>query len=223
MRRKVPKKIVLLGDIAEARRYIGVADSQLAILEEQLMISPLNLKQGRRVYRAGHIEIECIKILNITTVVITAATRKAERGKAAELYKECFCNCNFATGIVLDYFDELRWPDPNARYSVEACNKKNIYVLYDGCGMTDFTEILPLSEVTEEQAFVSLVMLYDIAHEVVGNCLSGPADSTACCPVVPEGLDLVGDATMYKIMPFQNVNFVEWLSDNKAAKVSGCT
>ena len=121
----------------------------------------------------------------------------------------------------MDYYDELRWPDPNARYIVEACNKKNLYVVYEGCGMTDFTEILPVSEIEDEESFVTLAMLYD--HSISQCFVEGNVpDNTACCPVVADGYDYIGDLTIYKVFPFQNVNYVEWLSENSTVQAGGC-
>jgi hypothetical protein len=223
LRRKVPKKTTLVGNRRSSDNLRKLADSQLFLLEQDMRLSPSRKRIGRRVVHGEGYTIDCRVVNGVPEVRITTPPPPVG-GPAPRLYRECFCNCNFATGLVTDYYDELRWPDPNARYTVEVCNKKNEYIIFEGCGMTDFTEILPVSEITDETSFVSLVMLYDNTEKVLGNCLEdGSAGSTACCPAIETGLDLVEDQTIYKIIPFQNVNYVQWLSENLSAEVLGCT
>ncbi len=97
--RKIPRKVVLEGDIGAAKTQIGRATSELNILEQQM--KHRNLKQGSRTVRLDKgIVIEVWSCFNLQQVAIHVPGGEVP----SPLERYCWCNCNFSTGIVVDYF-----------------------------------------------------------------------------------------------------------------------
>jgi len=137
--RKVPKKIVITGDIDRGKTYLGQADSQLNILQNQMRFQ--DLQQGSRTVKlADDVVVECWSCFSLSAVhihVVPGAGKEAEKKEE----KECFCFCNVAVAIVTeapDGADDADYvPDQDAVYSVSVCSE-NRYVAYEDIKSLDF-------------------------------------------------------------------------------------
>ena len=136
----IPCKITPEGDKDCARHFIGAAQSQLRILENEM--SFLNLKQGiRRVRLNPRVTVKAIVCFDLREVIIYCLPIGREGEK--ELAQECFCCCCWAMGFIIGYTEEEHICDDEGcndceiRYDVRVC-QKNRYSLFQGCIPTDF-------------------------------------------------------------------------------------
>lgn len=135
--RRVPKKIEIIGDVVKGKTFIGIANSQLKILEQQM--SYQNLKQSHRTIKVQGIVIECWSCFNLQGIKITVT---GGGGKKGDTYNLCYCNCHLAHGYIINNrvscyepFD-YSYSNYSPTYDVEVCNREDHYVL--------ITEALPL-------------------------------------------------------------------------------
>lgn len=131
--RKVPKKIVVTGDIDRGRTYIGQADSQLNILQNQMRFQ--NLDQGwRTVKLAEDVVVECWSCFSLSAVHIHATPPKPAEKKKEELIRECLCLPCFTAGIVEKVYPEEVTEDDLIKgvrftYDISVCND-TLYILF---------------------------------------------------------------------------------------------
>ncbi len=123
--RKVPRKVVVVGNVKEGKKLIGAADGQLRILEQQMSFQ--DLKQGARTIklRPG-VVIECWSCFTLQGVKITVNTGIGKPIERIE-WVECFCGCHISQGFVIGVDKQLCCYDFELRtttYTVSVCVKK---------------------------------------------------------------------------------------------------
>jgi len=137
--RKIPKKIVILGDITKGKQYLGQADSQLNILQNQMSFQ--NLQQSWRTVRlAKDVIVECFSGFNLSEVRIHATPLKPLE-PSLEPERLCFCNCCVAIGRIKSSYSIrpdgwLPRVDDKYYYDVEVCQKR-AFLLIENIWSTD--------------------------------------------------------------------------------------
>ncbi len=130
--RKVPRKVVITGDKDAGRTLIGAADSQLRILEQQMTFQ--GLKQAYRTVRPyPGVTIYCWSCFTLQGVTISTEGGKKQ---FEEQLRECWCNCNFAVGKIMEVYEDLK---DYRVLDVIACNNEVRYVRYENILGTDWT------------------------------------------------------------------------------------
>jgi len=132
--RKVPKKTVILGDVAKGKQYIGQADSQLNILQNQMRFQKIQ-QAWRTVRLAKDVVVECFSGFNLSEVRIHAAPLPTGKSALSET-RRCFCDCCAAIGKIVsarDVEDEGWLPNRGLDYfyDVEICQKSKYTLLED--------------------------------------------------------------------------------------------
>lgn len=133
--RPVPKKIEIIGERAKGVDYIGIADSQLRILENQMSLG--NRTTGTRTVRMGHAVIEAWKCNDLCGVRITTTGGDRVKKKG----RKCFCGCSMAGGRILNRIDSpccFSYLD-FLQYDVEVCKKSDRYILMQNIYASDLT------------------------------------------------------------------------------------
>jgi hypothetical protein len=131
--RKVPKKIIITGDIDRGKTYIGQADSQLNILQNQMRFQ--NLKQGwRTVKLADDVVVECWSCFSLSAVRIHVVPAGPEVEKLEEEKKKCLCFPCFAFGVIEEITTEYNTQQLENGYryyyNVSVCDD-DTYVLFE--------------------------------------------------------------------------------------------
>lgn len=198
---QVPPKIVLRGDTELAKAFIGKANSVMKSLEESM--SYRDLKQDHRYFEPfpGAL-IKCSVVFGLRTILIIIPT---QAGKAFKEGLECFCNCNFTVGKVIEQtgtLDDRTGYGEIFLYTVLACYKKRQYKLYENCLASDFAEYIVGQKV--------ILIPY---NEASFTCCTIPVGSTACSPIVSE-LDISHDdwRTTYRILPWNGIRLKKWIN-----------
>ena len=129
--RPIPKRIDIVGPRVAGMNYIGMAESQLCILEEQMRLFGQNI--GSRTIRLPNGDIiEAWKNAGMAGVKIT--TSGATRRQAASA--SCFCACHVATGFIQN--SDHGCPDMTGgtpgetwppTYNVLVCKTETMYVM----------------------------------------------------------------------------------------------
>ena len=197
---QVAPKIVLRGDKELAKTFIGKANSIMQSLEESMTYR--DLKQDHRYFEPfpGAL-IKCSVVYGLRTIYIIIPTRV---GKKFREGLECFCNCNFTVGKVIEQTGTLDNKTGYGEifvYSVVACFNKRQYKFYENCMASDFTEYINGQKV--------VLIAY---NEASYTCCTLPSGSTACNPVVSE-LDISHDdwRTTYRILPWNGFKLKKWI------------
>jgi hypothetical protein len=135
--RKIPRKLIIDGDVELGKTFVSLADSELRKLEHDMKFQ--SLQQLSRTRKFGNVVIECWVGFGLSTVRITTAA--ARGGKKKSCY-ECMCGCHVSVGVVA-------FPGPTSclyhildlqyTYDVIVCQKKTKYIELSGCQPTDFT------------------------------------------------------------------------------------
>lgn len=213
--RKVPRKVMLVGDFEQGKKLIGEADSQLRILEQQMTFQ--GLKQSYRTIRPRPgIIITCWSCFTLQGVRIITGGGK---GIIEETLRECWCNCNFSIGQIIELTGGLNGEsveeleDHSVRvYSVKACNHRDHYVLYENTLASDFT-VYAAGDVVVLMAYKDKRFL----------CHSGGEITFGCSPrkvvlgddeTVAEMLAEDSWRTAYRIIPVCAELFKKWITTN---------
>jgi len=190
---KIPTKIIVQGDTVLGRKLIGEAKSQLNILINQMKFQ--GLSQSWRTVRYGSVVIECLHSFGRSVVRITVPPIPAG-GKKPGDFRECFCTCSFAFGYILQPTNPGdEFPSEEYKYTVEICNTKNLYVIYDNCLASDFFNY-------GTNYPIPVIILIENGYGQEGaNVCCGKSDRTsnditACCP-----REVSEDLPTYRIIP----------------------
>jgi len=138
--RKIPRKLVITGDVALGKTFIGRAEQELVKLENELRLSPFpEVQQVARSRDFGNVIIECWSGFGLSTVKITTKGGAIQKGKVRQ---ECMCGCHVSMGFVtfqepLSCLDHIL--DLQLVYDVEVCQRKDRYIQLTGCQPMDFT------------------------------------------------------------------------------------
>ncbi len=131
---KVPRKIVIAGNKSYGLKFLGEAQSQLAILENQMKFQ--NLSQGsRKVKLNDNIHIECWSCFSAQGIKIT--TFGVPEVPPLEFFGECLClNCFTYGKIIKRYPDKINDDTEDdilvrILYDVEFCSKDGEYIRLD--------------------------------------------------------------------------------------------
>jgi len=201
--RKVPRKLVIVGDVNTGKKFLGEADSQLRILEQQMTFQ--GLKQGYRTIKpCSKVIISCWSCFSIQGVVISI---KGGKKLPEEILRECWCNCNFSIGQVIELTGGLGGETVEEldtysikTYSVKACNRKEIYLLYENVIASDFT-VYTSGQVVILMAYKDKNFLCHLNEEV----------AFGCDPIAPE--EVISNSawrTAYRIIPVCPELFHKW-------------
>jgi hypothetical protein len=131
--RRVPKRIVITGDVDRGKTYIGQADSQLNILQNQMQFQ--NLKQGWRTVRlADDVVVECWSCFSLSAVRIHVTPSRYVDEKREREEKWCLCFPCFASGVIEKVFPEEATEDDlingvRFTYDISVCTG-SAYVLF---------------------------------------------------------------------------------------------
>lgn len=87
--------------VAQQKLLIKEARRQVDFLTEGMAFQ--SLKQGRRVGRVGDFEFVCLSVFGQETVSIQLADGERKEEKKELVF--CWCNCQFAEGVVLEIID----------------------------------------------------------------------------------------------------------------------
>ena len=198
----IPVKVVVNGDLASGKVYIGEAKSQLAILKKQ---QSLGLRDEiRRVSLSPGVSVTCISDIRGDFIILNAGVgwREEEEKVIKEILRICVCNCNFSTGFVIEVTGTLDDdPDGPNLYSVAACNNEKYYVLYENILASDFTIYEPGDKV--------VLIPYNASNY---SCCTGQNTATGCQPVKSE-FDITSDSwrTTYRIIPWCSAIIPKWV------------
>lgn len=198
--RQVAPKIVLRGDKELAKTFIGVASSIMQSLEESM--SYRDLKQDHRYFEPfpGAL-IKCSVVFGLRTILIVIPLHV---GKRIRKGLECFCNCNFTVGKIVEQTGTLDNRTGYGKvpvYSVIACNKKSRYRLFQNCIASDFTKYINGQKVV-------LIAYNDFDYL----CCTALAPPTACSPILST-FDVSHDnwRTTYRIIPWNGFRLKKWI------------
>jgi hypothetical protein len=132
--RPIPKKIEIIGDKDKGINYVGVAESQLKILENDMALGEQTI--GIRTVNIDNFIVEAWKTLDMCGVRITirgAGEEKKQREK-------CFCTCHVAIGYVQNHRHACYdYTDLWKTYDVIVCNKEDHYILIKNVMPMGFT------------------------------------------------------------------------------------
>jgi hypothetical protein len=139
--RKVPRRIDIIGPRDKGMDYIGRAESQLKILENQMDLAEKSgYKQpiGTRTTRYPWGVIEAWKTHDLCGVKITTFDLD---GKPSKLKRVCFCGCSLTSGKITSKKDMPCCFTHMAfqTYDVEICKKETMWVILSGIYASDFT------------------------------------------------------------------------------------
>jgi hypothetical protein len=132
--RFIPRRIDIVGPREKGLDYVGMGNSQLKILEQQMALGGQTV--GSRTVRVNDCVIECWKSMEMAGVKITTSGGGGEEEKK----RKCFCACHVAIGYVqnnrVDCYD---FTDIDKTYKVVICKSKYKYTLIEGAVPMGFT------------------------------------------------------------------------------------
>ena len=131
--RKIPRKIAIYGNRDKGQNYIGMADSQLCILENLMATGRQTVGSRTVKLEDGHI-VEAWRSMNMSGVNIYTPDQEPETEPHGH---QCFCTCHVATGYIVQYANHDcpdmsgGWPGRSypKYYDVRVCERKTEYVL----------------------------------------------------------------------------------------------
>jgi len=138
--RKIPRKLVISGNVALGKTFIGRAEQELVKLENELRLSQFpEVQQMHRTRDFGNVVIECWTAFGLSTVKITTKGGAENRSKMCQ---ECMCGCHVSVGVVaytekIDCIEHIT--NLHLTYDVIVCQKKTRYIELTGCQPVDFT------------------------------------------------------------------------------------
>ena len=120
--RFIPRRIDIVGVREKGVNYIGMANSQLKILEEQMSLGRQTV--GSRTVRVNDCVIECWKSMDMAGVKITVLGG----GEAGAEKQKCFCACHVALGYVQSHRHSCReMQEKKIVYPDTGCRPDGIY------------------------------------------------------------------------------------------------
>ena len=199
---EIPIGVSLVGDIPRCYQYIGLAKSQLDILERQLSFQEINVG-ARSVKPFSGVTIKAWTCFNYRKVSIYVDPLEdvPEKPKDKPKKRECFCNCSFSVGKVLSVSDDTI--DDAPLYDVVACNgsgEDSDYYIFTNTLATDFTKYLEGDTV--------ILIPY---NENLFSCCTETVWPTGCNPKRSE-YDTSNDEwrTTYRIAPWSGAIIPQW-------------
>jgi len=191
-------KIIVTGNIAVAKAYIGEAKSQMAILKRRLA---LGLKDEKRpVSLSPNVSVMCISDIRGDFIILAAGVTSGFGQEEIKkvLRKLCVCNCAFSTGVIVAITGTL---DEANLYSVAVCNNEKYYALYENILASDFTIYVPGQKV--------IVIPY---NENEYTCCTTRRGATGCEPR-KSTVSFEDDAwrTTYRIIPWCGIGIPKWV------------
>jgi hypothetical protein len=153
--RKIPKKVVTNGNTGIAKMAMGIADSQLVRLENDMSHQGIGVSFSTKSYQVAgkRVVIEAWSSLNLQGVVIHVL----EKGEQPGVGKKCFCSCHVAEGVItvpkrtmgicnqVDtvystcYYHLSMFGEP-VTYDVSVCMNKTHSITIENCITSDFTK-----------------------------------------------------------------------------------
>lgn len=200
--RRIPKQLVLSGNKRAAATLTGLADSELAKLEEFLRFR--NLPQGSRIIHPfPGVIIKCWTCFTMCGVNIYVHPAGGP-GEEPETVRECWCSCMYSTGIVVGFTDEEhQFGDEDVRYDVEICHLGKEYILFQNCVPTDFARYrLPADNLAGE---LVVVFLADLPFADCCNGLAATEEPFAC-----EAEPAEGSTPVFWIVPYYVEDLKKW-------------
>ncbi len=145
--RIIPRRIDIVGPRSKGIDYIGIANSQLKILENEMEIANRGKSElakihiGSRTVRLDNgCVVECWTNMNMSGVKITTVGGGEE---AVEEKKRCFCTCHVTIGYVQNSrhacYDFIGIDPEKIKYDVLICKKENRYSLLQNVIPMGFT------------------------------------------------------------------------------------
>ena len=130
--RPLPKRIDIVGPREQGVNYIGMAEAQLCILEDQMRLFGQNTGTRTMQMPDGTV-VEVFKNAGMAQVKITTKGQK----KGSSGGQACWCGCHVSIGYIRNVVDHgcpdmtdwtpgETWP---ITYDVEICKQKDLYTL----------------------------------------------------------------------------------------------
>lgn len=165
----IPTGIVIYGDVTAGRKLIPLGRKFLSALENEMSL--IDMPCGKRSRKVNATDSITVAIAGGMSSIVINVGSSAKRRPVKPL--ECFCNCNFTAGTIMKVQEgEFIWKYAQL-YTVEACNLKDKYVMFENVLATDFTQYIEGEKV--------ILKAYNLqAH----NCPSGVA--FGCAPILSE-------------------------------------
>ncbi len=193
---KIPRKIVVVGNRDYGLRFLGEAQSQLAILENQMKFQ--NLSQGvRNIKLNDNIHIECWSCFSAQGIkIITVGV--PEEIPIPELEKKCWCGGCFTYAKIIQK-NPSQIPETNIliriQYDVEFCTKDNDYILLQNS----------IYSSSHEEFFIDDIVILGLLPNNEINCCENTKECIFDSSIIGfDKYDLV-------ILPFEIGNMEEWI------------
>jgi len=152
---KVPTKVTVSGDVEKGKSYIGLAQSQMNILENQMQFQGLK-QSSRTVKYSNGLVIECWSCFSLrqVTVFYPGGERfQEEKGKL------CFCNCHMSVGQVRYQPNHNAYSHmiPTTLYDVLLCYNKERFTFLKNIPSAGFHKYLSgpliIDPITNKRSF----------------------------------------------------------------------
>lgn len=164
--RPIPKKITIYGDFQKGKMLIGWADSQLRILENQMINSGCSCGQRRINHPSGG-NVICSYAERIRTIDIYYPVESVVN---KEKTQKCWCNCNFSIGQITSVsYAETLYPV----LEVLACYNEEHHVIYQ--------DIIGSDWIPWEVGMIVIVLAY---NDFLYDCYRDTFNSTGCKPII---------------------------------------
>jgi hypothetical protein len=158
----IPTKIVIIGDVDVGQMYIGIAKTQLAILEGLMKYQ--NLNEGHRTVKFHNkVVVECYSSFGFHEVRIhvTGVEGYREGVEVSRKKQKCFCACHVATGYIINHRHACYdFTNLDKMYDVLVCKHKRYYVLLQNMRSLGFTPY-------KNNEKVLLVYQPEVGHEYI--------------------------------------------------------
>jgi hypothetical protein len=165
----IPIRIKSTGNAEACNNLVGFAKKQMTKLEESMAFQ--NLSQGvASISPYNGALIKCTSCFSLRVIEIHVGPS----GGGGGFTKECFCNCFFARGYILEiieYPDEDNLAGIDTRYTVAVCHKDK-YVIYENCLPSDFFDYTALRKdpLSNMPIPVIVIMSNTINYNTLGKC-----------------------------------------------------
>lgn len=231
-----PQKIVYHGDFSRCQRVRGDAVRLMTKLYESLGVANGQVKQGWRpaipLYTGEVVQLHIGLALDTINIYAEGGEAVANIEVAEKVIRECLCNCNFTVGIITSailsgtentIYEDVGIADaPFYIYSVEVCQSKDHYELFENIIGSDFTPWVP-GQVVLLMAYqgFSFGCCYPDQVETFGEAFASTYSATGCAGQISTVVDGSNFPDLsdhdwrppFRILPFCGLTIPQWIEE----------